>query len=459
MNGCQTLTRIKWIPKQSMATWICSLLLFVCSISNASADILSNIKTADPKLIGDFHSTLIQSALDEAKGRLAQGDLAGCKERIAKISETYKDLPLTDLLIAGWLFELNQPIPANQLMQQVGFEHPARQDTCLQLARLAVTQGRLYEASLHAKMASEATPQPEWSDAYKSHMKGLLQEVLASIEERRGRWEEAKVRYTELLQSNPKSVVALQGLARAAFYLKDYAEAESKFRALEQLQPGIAPPTELAMAALFEAAQSISEAEEWLKKGIEKEQNDLIRREYARLLLRQNRAAEAKEVLTNSKPNDALKTEFVFHVAQSEQMLGNFSGSLPILEKLWEQNGSNLLISNHFVWALLESENEADRARGLELAEQNAQKFAYSIEAIATLGWAYHKAGDSAKGEETFSRPTANRNLSRDAAYFLFKIKQSLGKSSEADSVRKGLESSKGEFYFATRFETTAKRP
>ncbi len=459
MNGCPCSTRINMIPKRVRTVYIWSLLLVACCNALASADILSNIKTADPKLIGDFHSTLIQSALDEAKGRLAQGDLAGCKERIAKLSETYKDLPLTDLLIAGWLFELNQPIPANQLMQQVGFEHPSRQDTCLQLARLAVTQGRLYEASLHAKMASEATPQPEWSDAYKSHMKNLLQEVWASIEERRGRWEEARTRYTELLQSNPKSIVALQGLARAAFYLKDYSDAEAKFRALEQLQPGIAPPTELAMAALFEAAQSIDEAEEWLKKGIDKEQNDLIRREYARLLLRQNRAAEAKEVLTKSKPNEALKTDFVFHIAQSEQMLGNFAASLPLLEKLWEQNGNNLLISNQYVWALLESEQEPDRVKGLELAEQNAQKFAYSIEAIATLGWAYHKTGDSAKGEETFNRPTANRNLSRDAAFFLYKIKQSLGKSSEADSVRKGLESSKGEFYFVTRFEAPKKQP
>jgi tetratricopeptide (TPR) repeat protein len=459
MNGYQRLMRIAMVSKRRSVRCLWSLIFLVCCSPIASADILSNIKTADPKLIGDFHSTLVQSALDEAKGRLAQGDLAGCKERIAKLSETYKDLPLTDLLIAGWLFELNQPIPANQLMQQIGFEHPARQDTCLQLARLAVTQGRLYEASLHAKMASEATPQPEWSDGYKSHMKSLLQEVGASIEERRGRWEEARTRYNELLQSNPKSVIALQGLARAAFYLKDYPEAESKFRALEQMQPGIAPQTELAMAALFEAAQLINEAEEWLKKGAENEQNDLIRREYARLLLRQNRAAEAKEILTKSKPSDALKTDFVFHIAQSEQMLGNFSDSLPILEKLWEQNGSNLLISNHYVWALLESDRAEDRVKGLELAERNAQRFAYSIEAIATLGWAYHKAGESSKGEETFNRPTANRNLSRDAAFFLFKIKQSLGKASDADSVRKGLESSKGEFYFVTRFNAPTNQP
>ncbi|AMV35194.1 Tetratricopeptide repeat protein [Pirellula sp. SH-Sr6A] len=439
--------------------WFVSLLFALIGCSVVSADILSNIKTADPKLVGDFHSTLIQSALDEAKGRLAQGDVAGCKERIANITETYKDLPLADLLIAGWLFELNQPVPANQLMQQIGFEYPTRQDTCLQLARLAITQGRLYEASLHARMASEAVPQSEWSDAYKGHMKELLQEVNATIEERRGRWDEARTRYSELLQSNSKSVAALQGLARAAFYLKDYNEAEGKFRALEQLQPGIAPPTELAMAALFEASQMVTEAEEWLRKGAEREGGDLIRREYARLLLRQNRAEEAKAVLTKTKPSEALKTDFVFHVAQAEQMLGNFAASRPLLEKLWEQNSGNLPIANHYAWALLESEEGADKQKGLQLAEVNAQKFAYSIEAIATLGWAYAKSGDAQKGEESFNRPTANRNLSRDAAYFLYRIKQTLGKSAEAENVRKGLETSKGEFYFATRFAEQSKQP
>jgi predicted Zn-dependent protease len=439
--------------------WVMSWLIALIGCSVVSADILSNIKTADPKLVGAFHSTLIQSALDEAKGRLAQGDLAGCKERIAKITETYKDLPLAELLIAGWLFELNQPVPANQLMQQIGFEYSARQDTRLQLARLALTQGRLYEASLHTKMASEAVPQPEWSDAYKGHMKELLQEVSATIEERRGRWDEARTRYQELLQSNPKSLPALQGLARAAFYLKDYNEAEGKFRALEQLQPGMAPPTELAMAALFEASQMNTEAEEWLRKGSEREGGDLVRREYARFLLRQNRGEEAKVVLTKSKPSEALKSDFVFHVAQSEQMLGNFAASRPLLEKLWEQNPGNLPIANHYVWALLESEDGADKQKGLQLAEQNAQKFAYSIEAIATLGWAYAKSGDAQKGEESFNRPTANRNLSRDAAYFLFRIKQSLGKTSEAENVRKGLETSKGEFYFATRFAEPTAQP
>ncbi len=427
------------------------LALMLASLStfgNANADILSSVSPKDFSVAGDLQQKLTVSALDEAKATLVQGDFRGAREKINEIAKTQKDLPLAELIISDWLVELNYPVMATQILQQVGFTHGKRQDVQLHMAQVAMKQARFYEASLFADAALASEPEPEWSERYRSFLVTQIQETQGAIEERRGRMPEAKAIYTQLLEENPNSPKAHIGLARVTFALGEIDETEKHFRAVEQLLGDQAPVTEVAISTLFAAKNDLKQAEEWLKKGLDREKNIVVRLEYARFLLRQNRPEEAKVVLSQSLPPDALKTEFAFHIAQAEQMLGNFDKSVPILQRLWRDTPNNLVVSNHFAWAMIESEDPTIAGHGYRLAQQNAQNFPNSIEAVATLAWAQFKRGDKAAAEATINRPIPNRNFSRDAAFFYSEILEAVGKVEEAKKIRTSVANAVGEFFF-----------
>jgi predicted Zn-dependent protease len=255
--------------------------------------------------------------------------------------------------------------------------------------------------------------------------------------------------FAELKSARPKSVAAINGLVRAAFFLDEFETAEKYLRELETIQGPQGTLTELALASLFEANRNPTKVEEWFKKGLEREDNEPIRREYAKWLIRNNRAEEAKEMATNTKPSEGQKNEFVFIVALSEQMLGNFAASEPILARLDKVKPDTFPVMNHLVWAMLASKDAETRKAALQLANRAVSKFPLSMEAVATLGWAFHKNGNSQMGEEVFDRPTSSKNLSRDAAYFLAQIKEAVGKKEESEQILAGIQKAEGEFFHA----------
>ncbi len=423
------------------------LFLAVLAGNSVQADILSTVNPQDIRVVGELQSSLTQSALEEAKGILVQGDFKGARDRIKEIADSQKDLPLPELIISGWLFELNYPVMGTQVLQQVGFSHGHRQDVQLQMAQMAMKQARFYEASLHVESALKAEPEEEWSPGYRAFLVTTMHETRGAIEERRERFEEGKEIYQKLLEENPQSIKAHIGHARCSFALGDIDAAELHFREVEKIQGEQAPVTEVALATLFLGKNDTASAEEWFRKGLDVQRNTLVRLEYARLLLKLNRPEDAREVLSKSKPEEPLRTEFIFHIGQAEQMMGNFEKTIPIFQHLWQTHPSNLVIANHLAWALLASEDRKKFEQGIALARQNANNFPGSIEALATYAWGQFKNGDLKGAEATINRPIPNRNFSRDAAYFYSEILKKLDKEEEAERIRKSVDTAIGEFF------------
>ena len=417
----------------------------------ARGDILSAVPPDEFRIIGDLTNQLSQAAIDDAKQSLVQGDFRGAREKLQKINETHKDLPLPELIISSWLFELNFPVMGTQIAQQLGFTHGKRQDVQIHLAQIAMTQARFYEASLLIEAALQSPPEPEWSEAFRATMLMQIHETQGAIEERRNRMAEAKEIYTKLLEENPHSVKALLGLARSNFALGELAESESHFRKLEELVPAQAPITEVAISSLFLARNDAANGETWLKKGLERtgNPNSIARLEYARFLLKANRPEEARKVLIEARASEALKPELAFHIALAEQMAGRFDKSLPILLGIRKTSPNNFAVSNHLAWALLQSPDSKVVSQGARLAQQNMQNNPTSIEAIATNAWGYFKRGDLKSADTIVSRPLPSRNFSRDAAFFFAEILEANGKTEEATSIRERVLTASGDFYHA----------
>jgi hypothetical protein len=287
-----------------------------------------------------------------------------------KARETEKDLPLTDLLVASWLLEANQSVPAFQLMEQTAATHPPRRDIHILYARVSLIQGRVFDASVHLEAAKTAANDPDWSASFNNQLDIAMLEIQATIADRRGNWKESDRLFTELKNVRPKSTAAINGLVRAAFFREEVETAEKHLRELETIQGPQGTLTELALASLFEANRNPTKVEEWFKKGLERENNEPIRREYAKWLIRNNRAEEAKEMATNTKPSESQTSEFVFIIALSEQMLGNFEASEPILARLDKVKPDTIQVMNHLVWAMLASQDAETRKTALQLANR-----------------------------------------------------------------------------------------
>ncbi len=432
-----------------LARFVSTVFLALVLIDSLRADIISGLRQTDIQMVSEFQSALLQSALEEARNVLLTGNVARSREIIMKARETEKDLPLTDLLVASWLLEANQSVPAFQLMEQTAATHPPRRDIHILYARVSLIQGRVFDASVHLEAAKTAANDPDWSASFNNQLDIAMLEIQATIADRRGNWKESDRLFTELKNVRPKSTAAINGLVRAAFFREEVETAEKYLRELETIQGPQGTLTELALASLFEANRNPTKVEEWFKKGLERENNEPIRREYAKWLIRNNRAEEAKEMATNTKPSESQTSEFVFIIALSEQMLGNFEASEPILARLDKVKPDTFQVMNHLVWAMLASQDAETRKTALQLANRTVSKFPLSMEAVATLGWAFHKNGDSQMGEEVFDRPTTSKNLSRDAAYFLAQIKEAVGKKEEAERILAGVQKAEGEFFHA----------
>jgi Tfp pilus assembly protein PilF len=84
---------------------------------------------------------------------------------------------------------------------------------------------------------------------------------------------------------------------------------------------------------------------------------------------------------------------------------------------------------------LIESEQESLRGRALQIAEVNARNNPQTVDAWATLGYIQFRLGDLAAAEKSLGSSLQNGKLSRDAAFYLAKIKQSLGNKDEAKKL------------------------
>jgi tetratricopeptide (TPR) repeat protein len=142
-----------------------------------------------------------------------------------------------------------------------------------------------------------------------------------------------------------------------------------------------------------------------------------------------------------------MKLDFLAVVSLAELMLGNSVEAERLLLRVLETNPNNFGLTNNLIWALARSKEKEKLERAYQLAESNLRKNPLSIEAVATLAWTQLRLGKVSEATETLERPTSNRNLSRDAAYFLAKTKEAEGKAEESKKILDGAIRARGEFF------------
>ena len=426
----------------------------VLTCNFAQADLIG----FDGKPIPQSESVVKQ--LEAAREALASSNLDDCRTRLQNLTKNQPDLPHPEIILSNWLLEGGAPDKATQLMEQLSVEAPTRMDVHFWFAKLALSEGRLFDASTHLRLIQSQEPPVTWSTDYRRAFLANVQKFRAQVAALRGDWSSTSTILTTLIDHGFDDANVRLALGQALFAQKNLTGAEEQLRTAADLAPNRVLP-ELILAELHDGVGNDKEAEQWFRKSIErKADSGLLDAKTQRAA-----AAYAAWLLRKNRPNDTVRTIqelFGSEVSASLRMLrafaiqmnGDYESSAAILAELSQNDPGNILIANRLALALVESEDEGKRGRALQIAEANTKLAPRSVNVACSLAWIQFRLGDlSAASRTAASVLKTGGQLDRDAAYFLSEILNALGRSEQAAKLLELAANGKSEFYYLRALE------
>jgi len=436
------------LPIHSIVIGLSLLLL----ATHVSADIINPLGGSPKAASAEKPTTEL---LTKAKKSLLENRVDECRKEIAAAREQNADLVHTDVLMAEWLFEAGKMAPGIQLLEQLAVAEPDRIDLRLMFARLAVNQGRLFDAWTHVSAAEQCELPAAWSDKFRNQQRHDILTLKAHIASRRADWKTAKTLYTDLFAQHNKPRDELE-LAKALFHLKGIEEAETHIRHACESEDIKAIP-ELVLASLSEQTQDIKACEDWFRRGLklDGDRGRTVSLEFARWLIRNNRPDDVLSVLAKVKASEETQDDIRFVMALAHRMAGDMTSAETVLSALHQKTPASFPISNQLALVLVESADEAKRGRALQIATSNARRFQNNEDALSTLGWVQYRLGDGQTAEQILTATMADGSVSRDTAYYLSEVKEALGKTEEATTLAQAATNGSGEFFNRLNNTTT----
>jgi Tfp pilus assembly protein PilF len=202
---------------------------------------------------------------------------------------------------------------------------------------------------------------------------------------------------------------------------------------------------EAVLGRLWSIKGDAKRAEEWFEKAAQKYPKDArVHRAFGGWLLDRGRIDAAKVHI-----DAALEIEPLSRESQGlKGLLARYQKDLTLAAKIFEainrDEPGNFIASNNLALTLAELPDR--RTRAVQLAEVNARQYPQSSEALATLGWAYFKAGRLDEAEQALSASAAGGQISSDTAYYYARLLNEKKKPAEARDLLKKALASDGAF-------------
>jgi tetratricopeptide (TPR) repeat protein len=378
--------------------------------------------------------------------RFEAGDASGAYEQLKTAAAAHDHLPPAHVMLANLYFSSGNAAAGRLALEQAAIESPDDPETYLILGDLLLRERRWTEADTLFARAEPLWEKYTANDDRKRALEARLCSGQAAVAEARGQWDAAATLLARWQGLAPKSSQACQRLGRAYFMLKREKDAFAAFDAAGKLAPNT-PPAPISMAMLFQQQGNAAKGEEWIKYALEKAPNDFATQlgaaqwnwESGRLPIADKHAEAALKL----KP-ESLDAQLL--AAQADFYQRDFALAEPRLEKLREQSPGNFVATNLLAWTLSDSDDAAKRKRAVELAGLNAEHFPGSAEAVATVGWALHRAGLKKEAVGQLARIKGNASLSRDAAYRVARVMYEANERDKALELLRGALESPGLF-------------
>jgi superkiller protein 3 len=341
-------------------------------------------------------------------------------------------------LILAELFQIhNQGKRGREALEEAALESPEHPEIYLFFGRLALQEGRLTDAHLHFGKALELARLSQWSPKMRERFLRDAHAGRASEAEQRRSWSDAEAALTAWLKWDPKNGAARQRLGAALFRQGKREKGRSELNQAERDDPKLESAA-IALGWLHNEIGEKKEAERMMETAVKKTPKDArVQLGYARWLLEQNRADEARDAADTAARLKSDAQDLSFLRGLIARARKDYTGAERMFQALHEQSLGDFAASNQLVLVLAEQAEKSKRHKALELAELNARLYPTSAEALSTLGRVYHRLGRTEEAEKALRASLSGGEGSADTIYFLAHLLAESAKYDEAKRLLK----------------------
>jgi tetratricopeptide (TPR) repeat protein len=376
----------------------------------------------------------------KAEAAFRQGKIAEAFALLQEATKKHPLLPPARVMLARLYFLVGQTAKGHATLEQAAAESFTHPEVYLTNGNQALAEGRITDTILNCQAAITLSGDDRWSAEQKTAFRREARAGLAAAFEARKDWEAARVQLSALLEIEPKSGPARQRLARALLMLGRDTEALHELQQAGKDDPNLDPP-EVTMGRLWEMKGDAKRAEEWFEQSVQKYPKDArAHRAFGGWLLDRGRADAAKVHIDVAAQLEPRSRETLGLKGLLARYRHDYESAVKIFEQLARDEPGNFFAANHLALAYAELPDKHQRA--VQLAEVNARQYPRLSDALATLGWAYFKAGRLDDADKVLSASASGGQISSDTAYYLARVLKDKGQPAQAkELLKKALDS------------------
>lgn len=322
------------------------------------------------------------------------------REKLKEAVQNHPQLAPADLIYAELLIKSGQIPQGRKEIEDVVVELPGDPRAYMALGAIGLAEGRWTDALLQYEKAAEVAQTYAFvNDEEKQKFLNKCSLGRGTVHENRKHWNLARQEFAKWLESDPTNGPIRQRMARAIFFEGD---VETAFKELQQAKKDddrLSPP-ETAMGSFYATNNEFEKAEEYFKKGIEAESDELIPYQtYAQWLFNRGRTKEAKDqtmvalrALPTNRTLRLMRSIFARHLKAYDEAEME-------LEDLLRESSDDAMVRNELALTLAEQPDPTKTRRAFELAAQNVRANQRSPDLLATFGWVNYRLGNLDQAE------------------------------------------------------------
>lgn len=381
-------------------------------------------------------------------------DFDGARKKFETARLNNRELPPAEILMTRMLIAARSPQLARAELEQCVRTNEADPEPYLYFAEAAIGEGRITDADAVLAICSPklASFMEKKENPYRlNNLSKRYWNIKAAVAESRKQWDSAKISLNKWIELDPKSAIPRQRLARALFQLNSRdPNVVKELEEAAKLEKTFPSPN-ISMAQLFESLNDNAGREQAAKyveaavaepvkpDGSNKERvlkSFLYATQSAVSANKLNDAVRYAEgaLKIDSKSLDAQLTRGIV-----ARMARDFRTAETQLDALNSQYPINFAVSNNLALVLAEQPEKAKQERAVQLAmlnfNNNKQNQQLAVEAAATLGWTYYKAGNLPEAEKVLQAVIQSQQLTPDSKYYVARILADRNRNADALNV------------------------
>ena len=386
--------------------------------------------------------------IDEIVAAFLAGEQTRTETAIEKLEKLDSAVPPRELLFAGLAYSSNNLAGGKALLEQAAVRHRGHPGIPLAFSRLALLQGRFFDALACAQTAQKSNSESNLEPAVKRFYQIECLDALTAIELRRNQLEQAAQLAGQWQQQAPTSDKMFLANAEVLFR-QDNLQQSVEFLNRRGDESKSDTPTEVIIAKWYQNKEDDVNYGKWIENAYQKfPDNSLTQLEYSAWLIRSEDFSKAKQIVEAYEKSNPPRAQSRMIQARIEFAEQNYSAAEKSFAALYQAQPGNFEHVYFLVLSMLESGDPLKMRQANQLAQRAFQSFPNNQLAMSMVGWSIYLTGDKGIGTQVLNEANNIGELLPDTAYFLAKTLADQQKNAEAKAMLAPFINAKSVFVF-----------